>query len=158
MYNQIYPNEKSFVIVGSGPLLQKLKDFSKRYDNVFPLGYVENELLKDLYASAICFLFPTKMEAFPFSLLEALSSGLPIITSPVGGIPDLFKQKLDIGIMIRNWNDYRNIVNNIHDLIDNSKNLKQIQKNCRQLAERKYSWDIIGNEILKEYYKCLDSK
>lgn len=48
----------------------------------------EPDLLTTLYRTSECFVFPSLYESLPLSILEAMSFGLPIVASKVGGIPE----------------------------------------------------------------------
>jgi glycosyltransferase involved in cell wall biosynthesis len=87
------PNQEKLVIVG-------LRDWrsSAAYDLVCQLGlsksvlfagYVSEELLAWLYASARCFLYPTLYEGFGFPVLEAMACGTPVITSDCTSVPEV---------------------------------------------------------------------
>lgn len=52
-------------------------------------GWVDNEKKIDLLQNADCYIQPSYFESFGLSILEAMAHGLPVITSPTGGIPDL---------------------------------------------------------------------
>lgn len=51
--------------------------------------------LRDKYCSSDIFLFPSHYEGFPMAVLEALSCGLPMIASNVGGIPDIVNEGIN---------------------------------------------------------------
>jgi glycosyltransferase involved in cell wall biosynthesis len=53
------------------------------------LGWISSEQRNEILAAADIFILPSYHEAFPMSILEAMAWGLAIITTPVGGIPDL---------------------------------------------------------------------
>lgn len=52
-------------------------------------GWLSQEKCKELLAQADIFVLPSYNEALPMSILEAMSWGLPIISTPVGGIPEI---------------------------------------------------------------------
>jgi glycosyltransferase involved in cell wall biosynthesis len=53
------------------------------------LGYVPDEDLPGLYAGAGCFVFPTLYEGFGMPILEAMASGIPVLTSTTGAAPEV---------------------------------------------------------------------
>ena len=53
------------------------------------LGYVPDEDLPALYAGAGCFVFPTLYEGFGMPILEAMASGIPVLTSTTGAAPEV---------------------------------------------------------------------
>ena len=57
-------------------------------NSVFLLGYLDSERLYELYKRSSLFILPSYREGFPTVITEAMNFGLPIITTPVGGIPD----------------------------------------------------------------------
>ena len=80
-------------VAGDGSDLPKAKDFAmhKGIKNINFLGYIENEVKKEVLSASHIFIFPTEHgEGLPISVLEAISFGLPVVTRPVGGIKDFF--------------------------------------------------------------------
>jgi glycosyltransferase involved in cell wall biosynthesis len=53
------------------------------------LDWVDESQRDELLAKANVFVLPSYNEGLPMALLEAMSWGLPVITTPVGGIPEL---------------------------------------------------------------------
>ncbi len=70
-----------FVIVGNGSLLSLVKNCG--FENVILHEDVSINELATIYANSDVFLFPTKSEAYPQVIMEALSSGLYVMTSDV---------------------------------------------------------------------------
>jgi glycosyltransferase involved in cell wall biosynthesis len=84
--------EWSLVIAGEGPVrseVERLVRHEKLEDSVTLTGHVEGPALERLYGAASAFVLPTYWpEGFPTVLAEAMSHGLPIITTPVRGARD----------------------------------------------------------------------
>jgi len=81
------------VIAGDGSALENLKVLveHKNIDNVSFPGFVKGEAKANLLSNSDLFVFPSYAEGMPNAILEAIAFGLPIITSDVGGIPDIFE-------------------------------------------------------------------
>ena len=50
-------------------------------EKVIPLGYVSEEMLKELYCNAECLIYPSAYEGFGLPILEAMQCGCPVITT-----------------------------------------------------------------------------
>ena len=80
------------VMVGDGPDRPEAEDETRRLgieDRVHFLGKIDN--VAPLLASADLFLLPTSSESFGLSALEALASGVPVIGTNAGGMPEVVR-------------------------------------------------------------------
>lgn len=80
------------VIAGSGPERQALEDLAIELgvnEAVSFTGRVENENMASLYYSATLMVNPSLADNMPISVLEALASGVPVVSTNVGGVPFL---------------------------------------------------------------------
>jgi glycosyltransferase involved in cell wall biosynthesis len=80
------PLEGTKVVVGDGP---SRADLERRYPDVVWRGYRFGEDLASHFASADCFVFPSRTETFGNVLLEAMASGVPVASVPAPGPIDL---------------------------------------------------------------------
>jgi glycosyltransferase involved in cell wall biosynthesis len=88
-----FPNQEKLVIVGlrdwrSSAAYKLVRQLGLSKNVVFA-GYVSEELLAWLYASARCFLYPTLYEGFGFPPLEAMACGVPVITSDCTSVSEV---------------------------------------------------------------------
>jgi glycosyltransferase involved in cell wall biosynthesis len=81
-------------IVGSGPLETALRDQVRECgleDVVEFVGALGNESLPEQYTWADVFCLPSFAEGVPVVLMEALATGLPVVTTSIAGIPELVR-------------------------------------------------------------------
>jgi len=79
-------------VVGSGPaliMLERLADELALRGAVTFTGRLDNARMADVYRSADLALNPSRVDNMPISLLEAMASGVPIVSTNAGGIPDM---------------------------------------------------------------------
>lgn len=69
-------------------LLEKLKTYKYRNDVVM-LGYLSDEQLESITASAYALVYPSWLEGFGLPLLEAMQSEIPVIASNAGSLPEI---------------------------------------------------------------------
>lgn len=81
-------------VAGDGELAGEARALVERYQlrNVAFLGVVKGAQKYEIFRNSHLFCFPTEhAEGFPNVIVEAMTFGLPVITRPVGGIPDFFQ-------------------------------------------------------------------
>lgn len=74
-------------IIGDGPLRARLEQSTQELENVRFLGHRND--VRRLLAAADVFVLPSRYEASPLALLEAMAAGKPVIATAVGGIPEI---------------------------------------------------------------------
>jgi len=92
-----YPQVK-LTIYGEGrerPKLEGMIDKLKLQHNMELTGLVSHETVMKAISNAYALIHPSRYEAFPYSVLEALSVGTPIVASAVGGIPEIIRDGTD---------------------------------------------------------------
>jgi len=96
LFAECYPKAE-LVIAGEGPMLEELKTFAAELgvrDRVTFPGFLSQEALRREYYAAHAFVHPSELgmdgnqEGVPNSMLEAMSTGLPVLATHHGGIPE----------------------------------------------------------------------
>ena len=148
--------DAKFVISGEGfrqnkEKLLKLAEKLKIENSVLFVGYFPDEKLPDLYAASDIFVLPALYENFPFAILEAQATGLPVISTKVGGIPELVTNNKN-GLLVEPANSEQ-LTEEIMILLKNPKFAEELGKRARQLIEEKFAWPLITNEVVDLYSK-----
>ena len=152
-------NNVKFVISGKGfkkkeENLRKLAKQLDIEDHVTFLGYVPDEKLPNLYSASDVFVLPAIYENFPFAILEAQSTALPVISTKVGGIPE-FIVNAQNGFLI-DVGDSRQLAQRILTLLQDPKFAKEMGKRGRALIEEGYDWSLITDQVIALYHKLLE--
>jgi len=124
---------------------QELLSLIKKYslDNIIYLGAKEN--VQDYMESSDALILTSRHEGLPLVVLEALSIGLPVITTPVGGLPSVIINKKH-GFLSKEIST-KSILNSI-DLFLNldKKEKREIETNNINLFNHKYSIELCANK------------
>lgn len=96
------------------------------------LGSASMQKRLSFYQRADIFVLPTYAEAMPVSVIEAMAAGLAIVTTPVGGIPELIADGKD-GLLVKPG-DIRSFSEKIELLINDSKTRLALGTNARRRA------------------------
>jgi glycosyltransferase involved in cell wall biosynthesis len=147
-----------FAISGKGfkKKEENLRNLAKELDiedYVKFLGYVPDEKLPLLYSASDIFVLPAIYENFPFAILEAQSTGLPVISTNVGGIPEFLVDN-ENGFVIEP-RDPEQLTQKVLTLLQDPKLAKEMGDLGRKLIEEKLDWRLITAQVIDLYHKLL---
>lgn len=145
LVNQFNKNGRLLTIVGKGELESQLR--GSACDNISFVGFIDNEILGEIYQQHDVFILPSKYEPWGLVVEEALYWGLPCIVSDhVGSCIDLVKN-LNTGQIFENENEsslqiaIEEVENNYVDYIN---------------SVQKIDWEERDNKQVEAYYKILN--
>jgi len=128
----------------------------KPYKNMQYLGSIRGkEKVAEMYQAADIYVMPSYREGLPLTLFEAMASKLPIVASPVNGIP--YEMKEPENGFFTPYGNIKAIEEKILKLIDNPELRKQISENNYKKSKN-YDWDLIYKRYMQEYSKLLKIK
>ena len=116
-------------------------------------GWVSGEKKQGLLERAYIYLFPSYREQLPISLLEAMATGTPVITTPVGGIPSVVKEGFN-GFLVP-VNSPEQIASRIEKILSDESLWHGLSRNAFETVERSFSVENM-EEQLRELYKGLN--
>ena len=139
------------ILIGEGDLAGELKYLAKKNNvRVNFMGRVPHENVPDYLRKADIFILPSLNEGMSNSVLEAMASGLPIITTDTGGSKELVRKN---GIIV-NKASSEDIKHAIGYYYKNKELIKKHGNESRKLAEN-MSWRSIARQYLEVYKKTL---
>ena len=147
-------NKKILFILASSKKLNI--DINKESKNILLLDWIPLEDKVPLYNSCDIFLLPSYDEGLPYSMIEAMAAGLPIIASNVGGIPEVVKN-YENGFLIKPG-DIKEMVSKINYLIENEDVRLKMGINNKNLIKSNYSLDNNIKKIKGIYKKLSEEK
>ncbi|MCJ7811413.1 MAG: glycosyltransferase family 4 protein, partial [Dehalococcoidia bacterium] len=135
-------------IIGTGPRLEEYAALARKLgieEEVHFLGFVDPSEMGAHYGRADLFVLPSRMENFPLVILEAMASGLPVVATDVGGVPELVEHG-ETGLLVPP-NDPDALADAINDLLDDPDEMEQMGARGRQLVSDQYTWDRVAERI-----------
>jgi glycosyltransferase involved in cell wall biosynthesis len=154
------PADCAILIVGTGPQKTELSDKitkNKLQDKVFLLGTVDAETLELLYRVSYVFCLPstTRAEAFGVVLLEALSYGLPIVSTNISGSGvGWVNQHGETGFTVP-VNQPGALSDAIIKLLENQPLHEKLGKNCRLRFISTFEHNLCNQRITKLYENLI---
>ena len=137
---------------GSEEILSRIQISSRRPD-IQVLGYVSDATLQDLYRRASIFAFPSLDEGFGMPLLDAMSRGLPILTSNISALPEVSG---DAALLV-DPADVSSIAAGLCRLIGDQSLREQLTQ--RGLSRcREFTWDKAVEDTWKIYGELLNGR
>jgi len=147
--------DKKLVIVG-GPsysyeYIKKLKESAKGNNNIHFLGYQYGRVLQELFANCSLFVFPSKVEGMPLTLLEAMSFAKLIVFSD---IPANIEVADGIGIPFR-CGDVDDLSQKLRYALENLSLCYELGEKAREKVKKEYNWDRIVDETEEVYHSLF---
>lgn len=135
---------------------QELKDYLKNSpcrEHICLKCDISKEELYKMYQKAHVFALHSQEESQGIALVEAMATGLPVVSTHVGGIPFVVKDK-ETGLLSE-YGDVKAFSNSLEALITNKELWTTMSKICRQ-ESNKYTWSYIAEEVAEVYQKVMD--
>ncbi len=139
------------VVTGQGSLTAALRGRARRVglDEVVTFaGAVSRADLVRAYRESTAFVLPSRFEGFPITILEAWAAGLPVIATPVGGVPDLCEK--DNSVLVPP-EDPRALSTAMAVLLDDPGLRRRLGEAGNRLVRERFTWDAVAGRYLRLY-------
>ena len=141
------------MLVGDGDErgnLEKLVKGLSLEEYVKFVGKVPNEKVPEYMAASDVFVLPSLSEGFPVTVLEAMASGVPIIATNVGGLPEIIKDG-ENGFLVEPKNPEK-IAEKVLLILEDDGLRERISRNNKEKVKG-YSWESVIERLEKVYLK-----
>lgn len=158
-FNEIEVNlkEKSeILIIGEGEKRKKLEKFVQKNnlkEKVKLLGALEREKVFEILKKSHIFVLTSNWEGFPRTILEAMSCGLAIVASDVGGVREAINESC--GFLIKKG-DKEGLKIALEKLLKNPPMIQKMAENCYKRVKENFSLEKMLKETEKVYFEVLN--
>lgn len=139
-------------IVGDGP---KRVELQQKIPDAYFTGILKGKELAQMYASADIFTFPSTTETFGNVILEAASSGLPVVGVNKGGVQDIIVNG-QTGF-IAQANEPQDFTIKVQRLLNNEALRKKLGEEGQRFSSR-FNWDFINKTLITSYQVLIDEQ
>lgn len=118
-------------------------------------GWISGDKVSEVYNNADIVVLPSYNEGLPMTLLEAAAYGLPIISTPVGGIPDIVTDGVN-GFLIQPG-DYKALAEKIKILANDKELRKGMGQESYKIACEKFDTNKVVDNLISIYNSLLQN-
>lgn len=125
----------------------ELKKLAEGDDRIVFTGFVQGQMLEELYSNAYVYTLPSDLEGMPLSLLEAMSYGNCCLTSDIAECAEVVEDK---AILFKK-SDIDDLKKKLQYVCDNPDAVKKLKNGAADFICGKYNWDDVVEQTLKLY-------
>jgi phosphatidylinositol glycan class A protein len=155
----------NFIIAGDGPkreLLEEIREKNNMQDRIQMLGALEHSEVRDVLTRGHIFLNTSLTEAYCMTIVEACSVGLHVVSTKVGGVPEVLPEYLNV-ILVQP--DVKSLISALEETIDRVERFREGKSRSdeitcpfriNQIVSELYNWQDVSRRTEKIYRKVLE--
>ena len=151
-YKQVKTDKKLVIAGGSSDtndFMEELQAMAKEDERILFTGFVQGQILDELYSNAYVYTLPSDLEGMPLSLLEAMSYGNCTLVSDIEECASVVEDK---GIVFKK-SDIADLKNKLQMICDDRDLVDNYKAGAADFICGKYNWDDVTAETLKLYQR-----
>ncbi|MHA1944359.1 MAG: glycosyltransferase family 4 protein [Candidatus Thorarchaeota archaeon] len=146
--------DSRLTLIGDGMIKNQIEDCVDD-DSVTWIGSLDHDKIPAVLQKMDAFVIPQNIGGLGLSVMEAMSCGLPVITTAIGETTRLLGK--DEGILVRPQS-VSDVVDAMHLLGDDKKLRLSMGQQCRQKVEKQYSWKNQIGQIEDVYERAISKR
>lgn len=143
--------EKRLVISGGSSdtdrFIEKMKKISGSDPRILFTGFVQGQILDELYSNAYLYTLPSEVEGMPLSLMEAMSYGNCCLTSDIAECTEVVEDRA----VVFQKGDAEDLREKLQRLCDHPDEVARYKKEAADFICQKYQWDDAAERTLALY-------
>lgn len=151
-FKQVKTDKKLVIAGGSSDTKEyfnEMKELAKSDERILFTGFVQGQLLDELYSNAYVYVLPSDLEGMSISLLEAMSYGNCCLVSD---IPECTEVVEDKALIFKN-SDVQDLRQKLQDACDYPEKVMLLKQQASDFICQKYNWDEVVEQTMKQYRK-----
>ena len=149
-FKQVKTDKKLVIAGGSSDtnsFMKELQELAKADDRIIFTGFVQGQLLDELYSNAYIYTLPSDLEGMPLSLLEAMSYGNCCVVSDIPECTEVVEDKA----MIFKKADINDLRDKLQSTCDYPRMVTKLKQQAADFICKKYNWDDVVEETMQLY-------
>jgi len=135
-------------IAGEGKYKDTFLKLSEKFKNINYLGKIEHSKVPEFYHSIDLFIFPSRWEGLPTTILESMACGCVVIANQ---LPELKRVFSTNEIYFTNESNSSSFISSINSILNNEQDLNKKSLYARKMIEKRFTFDKITEQYFKFY-------
>ncbi|SCK09382.1 glycosyltransferase family 4 protein [Vogesella sp. LIG4] len=153
----LLPKNVHCILVGDGPSQSQCKKLTTKLNIESRIEFTgESDNIPALLGSASIFILLSHHEGLPLAIIEAMRSGLPVVASDVGGIPELVEDGVT-GFLVPRYAKPKTVASLVLKILNDSELLEDMGKAARKRYLMHFTEKIMLDKINNVYQNVIDN-
>ena len=151
-FKKVHTDKKLVIAGGSSDtdvFMKELKLLAEGDNRIVFTGFVQGQVLEELYSNAYIYTLPSDLEGMPLSLLEAMSYGNCCLTSDIAECAEVVEDKA----LLFKKADVEDLREKLQFVCDCFEEVKRLKKGAADFICCKYNWNDVVEQTLKLYQR-----
>lgn len=149
-FKQVQTSKKLVIAGGAsdtGDYFTSIQEMAKGDERIIFTGFVQGQILEELYSNAYVYVLPSDLEGMPLSLLEAMSYGNCCLVSSIPECTEVVEDKA----MIFQKGNARDLKDKLQKACSNEAMVSEYKQRASDYICDKYNWDNVVRQTIKLY-------
>lgn len=150
-----YPNAELVLLGAEGNLTRELllRDIPRdKQDQIRQPGFLSRAEIVQYYQRTTLYVAPTQYETFGYTILEAMACGVPVISTPVGAVPELVKH--GVTGMLAPFGDVPRLAQTVVHCLDSRARMQKMGERGRAQTSQ-YTMEQVMPQLIDSYLRVL---